>query len=282
MIPDYPDLSEVSIGHRQVLHPLFKRLECGVSEFTFANIFLFRKTHGYMLSRLPDGTVMISGRDNGKDFFMLPFGLPKRDLLDGLFKRFSCMKNASERQTLLLREAGYGVKEDRDNFDYLYSREEMAGLSGRKFHRKKNLVNLFTGSYRYEVRPLLDEYIPDALGVLEGWRDESSADDYDAAKEALGLCGKLQLCGSVYYVEGTPAAYILGEELKKDTFVVHFEKAAGEFKGLLQFVNQSFSAGLPERYVFINREQDLGQEGLRKSKMSYRPVGFVKKYKVSV
>lgn len=281
LIPDYPDLSEVELGHRAALHPLFKKIKCGVSEFTFANIYLFRKTHSYRLTRLPDGLVMIPGHDDNRDFFMLPFGLPGRDVLDGLFKRFSYMKNASERQALLLREAGYRVAEDRDNFDYLYSREEMAGLSGRKFHRKKNLVNLFTGSYRYEVRPLLDEYVPDALAVLEGWREESAANDYDAAKEALGLCGKLELCGSVYYVEGAPAAYILGEELKEDTFVIHFEKASGEFKGLLQFVNNSFSAGLPERYAFINREQDLGQEGLRKSKMSYRPVGFVKKYRVS-
>ncbi len=278
-IPDYPDLSEVTIGQRPILHPLFKGLECGISEFTFANIYLFRKTHGYKIACLPDGLKIIAGMDNGGGFFMLPFGLPQRDLLEGLFKRFSYMKNASERQSLLLREAGYELKEDRDNFDYLYGREDLARLSGRKFHRKKNLVNLFTGAYRHEVRPLTDEYIPDALGILESWGAERASDDYEAAKEALSLCDSLQLCGFIYYVEGRPSAYILGEELKKDTFVIHFEKGAGEFKGLLQFVNKSFSEALPDRYRIINREQDLGDKGLRKSKMSYRPIGFVKKYR---
>lgn len=79
-----------------------------------------------------------------------------------------------------------------------------------------------------------------------------------------------------------PVAYSLGEELACGTsFVIHFEKAVDEYKGLWQFINQAFAAILPVQYETVNREQDLGNEGLRKAKLSYKPMGFVQKFKAT-
>lgn len=282
-IPRYPETAPVTLGMRPVLHPLFKRLSDGISEFSFANIYLFRAAHGYAVSALPGGLFLITGADRGRRFFMLPFGLPDEGLLEGLFTRFSSMKAVSVEKAATLAKLGYLVTEDRDNFDYLYSREEMAELAGRKFHRKKNLVNLFTGRYNYQGRPLTLDFQKDALAILEEWRAaHPEENDYGAAREALELFEEIQLCGGIYFVEGRPAAYILGEEIARGMFVVHFEKGAGDFKGLLQFVNRSFASILPEKYNIINREQDLGDPGLRQSKESYRPIGFVKKYRARV
>jgi hypothetical protein len=181
----------------------------------------------------------------------------------------------------MLTNMGYCVAEDRNNFDYLYLREELVKLPGARFHKKKNMVNAFISSYSYEAKPLLREYMNDAVAVLDMWRQEKGGyGDYVAAKEALEKAEELQLCGGIYYVDGKPAAYTLGEELRRaKSFVIHFEKAAGDYKGLYQFVNQSFAAILPDKYKFINREQDLGDEGMRQAKMTYRPIGFVKKYR---
>ena len=107
--------------------------------------------------------------------------------------------------------------------------------------------------------------------------------DYEAAKEALENMWTLQLCGGVFYIDSKPVAYSLGEELGlKSHFAVLFEKALAHenYKGIYQFINQSFAALLPEKYTTINREQDLGIPGLRQAKESYNPIGFVKKYKV--
>lgn len=295
-IADYPASSEVTLALRPLLHPLFQGLNAkepfgGISEFTFANIYLFRHTHEYRVSILEGGLVLISGRDRGrhdrgrhdkgKTFFMLPLGLPEKDAIRRLFQEFSFMKAATAAQADFLRAAGYHVREDRDNFDYLYSRAELAGLPGRRFHKKKNLVNAFLGQYRCEGMPLTDDRIKDALLILEEWRKESQIQgDYIAAKEALEKAGPLQLCGGIYYVDNRPAAYALGEELGKETFAVHFEKGIGGIKGLMQFVNMSFAEILPSSYEFVNREQDLGDEGLRQAKESYRPVGFIKKYMI--
>lgn len=280
--PKYPKFAGLNREARDFLQPALKALEPEVSELTFANLYLFRKAHGYMLSALPDGSPVISGEDDGAAFFILPAVLPPIELLADLFRRFGSMKCVTENRAKELSELGFSVAEDRDNFDYLYSRQELSSLAGRRYHRKKNLVNYFTGRYRYEAGPLLPEHGKDALAILEEWRaGEDGPGDYEAAREGLELSEELGLCGGIYFVEGRPAAYTLGEELNTRTFVIHFEKGAPGFKGLLQFVNKSFASILPEKYELINREQDLGLAGLRKAKMSYRPTGFVRKYRVS-
>lgn len=282
IIADYPESSVITLDLRPSLHPMFRRLKDGISEFTFANLYLFRGTHNYRISKLSGNLLVISGTDKEGSFFMLPSSLPKRAVLRELFDRFSFMKNASEKQARELTDAGFAAKEDRNNFDYLYLRDEMAALTGRRFHRKKNLVNFFIGEYSCSEKPLSEKYLSDALWILDEWMNgRKTPGDYAAAKEALERCAQLELCGMIYHVEGKPAAYVLGEELNSETFVVHFEKGIGDYKGLLQFVNQSFAAALPDRYRFINREQDLGDAGLRKSKSSYVPCGYVKKFRVT-
>jgi hypothetical protein len=174
------------------------------------------------------------------------------------------------------------VREDRDNFDYLYRRQDLAQLGGRHYHKKRNLIKAFVSSHTYTAVPLRAEYRLHALQVLEEWREENTQlGDYVAAREALEKMEELQLCGGIYYVESQPVAYALGEELAKGaSFVVYFEKAVAGYKGLYQFINQSFASILPESYETINREQDLGEEGLRHAKLSYKPAGFVEKFKI--
>lgn len=286
MIPDYPDITELSLQMRPLLHPLFQKLTEGISEFTFANLYLFRQSYNYRIGRLSENLLLIAGKENENPFFMLPFGLPDHHLLQKLFRKFSNIKAVSENQAKELENMGYTVTEDRDNFDYLYSRRELATLCGRKFHKKKNRVNVFINNYNYEARPLLEEYRDQALAILNQWAQEcNEPGDYHAAGEALGNMWDLQLCGGIYYVDEFPVAYSLGEELALGkSFVIHFEKAIqlDKYRGIYQFINQSFAAILPEKYYTINREQDLGDPGLRQAKQSYHPIGFVKKYRAGL
>jgi len=225
---------------------------------------------------------VLSGSDDGKPFFALPTEFPDSDILEELFSNFHGLKLASEQQARELQKAGYFIREDRDNFDYLYSRVALATLSGRKFSKKRNLIKNFKLSHNYEIRPLLNEYTDDALTILKEWcRQREHGTDCEPAREALEEMETLQLCGGIYYIEDRPVGYTLGEELAGGrTYVIHFEKAIPGYRGLYQFINQSFAALLPEQYEFINREQDLGDERLRQAKLSYRPIGFVKKYRV--
>jgi hypothetical protein len=280
MIPLYPRTTGLALIQRHTLHALFRQLPDGISEFTFANLYLFRKTHNYLVTQLEKGQIIFLGQDQ-QPFFMAPFVLPDQGVLNKLFAHHHSMKCVSESQAGKLQALGYQVKEDRDNFDYLYRRRDLAELTGRKFSKKRNLIKAFLNNFDYEGRPLLDEHIPDALNVLQQWRSErDTPGDYEAAREGLENCEELQLCGGIYYSAGRPVAFTLGEEnMLGRSFIIHFEKAVSGYKGLWQFVNQAFASILPTTYETINREQDLGEEGLRTAKMSYKPMGFVRKYR---
>jgi hypothetical protein len=284
MLPIYPETTSLTLAHRPLLHPLFQQLRDGISEFTFANIYLFRQSHGYRLSQCVDGTIVILGQDKDTPFFILPFGLPEQPLLELLFRDHGLMKCVSKDQAARLAAMNYTVIEDRDNFDYLYRRQALAELGGRNYHKKRNLIKAFVNSHAYRALPLREEFRSDALRVLDDWRAENDqAGDYEAAREGLEKSEELQLCGGIYYVEERPVAYVLGEELAGvATYLIHFEKAVAGYKGLYQFINQSFASVLPEDYETINREQDMGDPGLRHAKLSYRPSGFIEKFKVAL
>ena len=121
---------------QQELHPLFQMLADGISEFTFANLYLFRKTHNYRITRIENGLIILQGEDEDGPFFMSPFGLPEKEHLHHLFHTFTSMKCVSQSQSKLLAAQNFDVSEDRDNFDYLYLRSDMAQLTGRKFSKK--------------------------------------------------------------------------------------------------------------------------------------------------
>ena len=273
------------------MHPKLSLTPDGVSEFTFAGLYLFRKRYQYRVSKVEDKTFILSGiqpphgpGEVAKKFFMTPCAAPGRGILEELFKTHDYWKNISESILIpeggRLEEWGFQVSEDRDNFDYLYLRTDLAELAGKKYHKKRNLVAQFLKSYSHEERPLTPELIPQAMKILEGWRAEKGEDaDYAACREALELFGELNMKGMLFYIDGKPAGWCLGEPIARGRiFTIHFEKGLDGYKGIYQFINQAFAASLPEYFTHINREQDLGDEGLRQAKMTYRPSGFVRKY----
>jgi hypothetical protein len=286
-IPHYPDTAPIALSMRECMHPRLSMLPDGVSEYTFAGLYLFRGTYNYHVSMLPNDKLVVTGTKQNETFFMLPCGFPDDDdLVNELFSAYDYCKGLSERNAdeawIRLERLGLEVHEDRDNFDYLYLREDLANLAGRKFHKKRNHVNAFINNYHYDERRMTPQSIPEAIGILDAWQaTQSDRADYAAAREALERFEELDMVGYMVDVDGTPAAYTLGEPLMKGrSFVVHFEKAIDEYRGIYQFINKAFATILPKHYRWINREQDLGDEGLRQSKMTYRPEGFVKKYRV--
>ncbi|MDR3355560.1 MAG: phosphatidylglycerol lysyltransferase domain-containing protein [Spirochaetaceae bacterium] len=287
LIPLFPEFAPVSLELKDALQPALKAAKDGVSEFTFANLYLFRGRYNYMVSQERNGNVLLSGGIHGKKFFATPCAPPELPVLEELLAGHDYWKGVSESVLEsgrdLIEGLGLEIAEDRDNFDYLYNKTDLALLSGKKFHKKRNLLNAFLLSYPdHEDYPLTKEYTPAALAVLDRWReDKGETGDFVAAREALLLSSELGLEGRIYFVNKHPAGYCLGEYVRGDSmFAVHFEKCIDEYKGIYQAVNQFFAASLPPECLYVNREQDLGDKGLRQAKMTYRPCGFVKKHTV--
>jgi hypothetical protein len=292
MLPQYPDFVPINFDLKDELRRLLLRASDGISEYTFANLYLFRARYEYLVS-CAEGengeALIISGRRDGKKFFATPCKAPATEVLRSLLAAHDYWKGIPESILLenpnLAADFGIEITEDRDNFDYLYLKTDLATLSGKKFHKKRNLVNAFLLSYpQHDEMPLTPDLIPQALAVLDRWReDKGSEGDYIASKEALERAFELGLEGSLFHIRGKAAAYTLGEAVANGSiFALHFEKAIDEYKGVYQFINQAFAASLPDSYTYINREQDLGDEGLRQAKMTYRPCGFVKKFTAGI
>lgn len=181
------------------------------------------------------------------------------------------------------------ISENRKNWDYIYYREKLAALSGKSLHKKKNLVNQFNKLYLPDFKPLCpgDNSISDALLVLEQWQkaremfEDKSFYDYYPTKEALENFAALGFSGAVVYIGDKPAGFTLGEKIPgMSHYAVHFEKGLAEYKGIYQYLNQAYACILPEDIEYINREQDLDDEGLRQAKLSYKPCGMIKKFAV--
>ena len=182
------------------------------------------------------------------------------------------------------------VTEQVDLKDYLYDGEAMRKLSGKKLHKKKNHLNAFLKEYegRYEFRRLCCSDRDDVWHFLDRWRagkgDEVEQHlDYEVEgiHEILRQCLELDIRMSGVYIDGKLEAFTIGSYNPAENMaVIHIEKANPEIRGLYQFINQQFLIQEFPDVTLVNREDDLGQEGLRHAKMSYNPCGFARKYLV--
>ena len=181
-------------------------------------------------------------------------------------------------------------EEERGHWDYVYSVQELIDLKGNRFHKKKNLLNQFVKKYEYTYMPFQPELIGQAMAMQESWcawRDCESSDVLAAENQAIfrvlenweQLRGTL---GGAIMVDGTMVAYTVAEALTPQSVVIHFEKGDTRFKGVYQAINQMFLAHSARDFVTVNREQDLNDEGLRKSKLSYNPTELLRKSRVTI
>lgn len=195
-------------------------------------------------------------------------------------------------QHLNLDPEKFMIEEQEDLKDYLYDGEAMRTLAGKKLHKKKNHLNAFKRDYegRYEYRTLCCSGRQEIWVFLDKWRAAKGDDveehlDYEVAgiHEILRLnnCKALSIKMGGVYIDGNLEAFTIGSYNKiEDMAIIHIEKANSEFHGLYQFINQEFLLHEFPDVALVNREDDLGIEGLRRAKMSYQPIDFARKYSV--
>lgn len=183
------------------------------------------------------------------------------------------------------------VEEDRAQWEYLYLREELASLSGNRFHKKRNHYNSYIKTYgEPDYRPISDYVVEEVLAVQDDWCQwhecESSPSlraENDAINRVLVHWDTFRhLVGGSLFVDDKMIAFSIGEKLDDENLGVHYEKGLNGYKGVYQAINCEFARHAGEGFKWINRAQDLGEEGLRQAKMTYLPAGFLRKSKVQV
>lgn len=175
----------------------------------------------------------------------------------------------------------------RDFFDYVYLRESLATLSGKKLQPKRNHVNKFTKTYNYEYLTIDSSNVERCFEFANRWlevniienpeNEKGYKDELVVIKYFADNFDKLGMIGGAILVEEKMVAFTLGSKVNNQTFCTHIEKANKEFDGSYAIINKEFAIHLPKEYIFINREEDIGLEGLRKAKLSYNPVEMITK-----
>lgn len=264
-------------------------------EFGFANMYLWGRQRVAFL----DGFIVFFSQYNRRTVYTYPVGQgDKRAVLERI------MADAARRGIIccftgLLREeceelerlfpGKFSIYCDRDSFDYVYRIEDLAQLKGRKYQRRRNQVNRFVQEYPdAELVPLADSLTHGVWKMVEEWyadrlRRDPTADfhlEQRAIHRALRHWDALGMEGLVLLIDGQVAAVTMGSFLNDRIFDVHFEKAREEIDGAYAFINRSFAALLHEKYPglqYLNREDDMGIEGLRKAKTAYCPDHMLEK-----
>jgi uncharacterized protein len=178
--------------------------------------------------------------------------------------------------------------EARGQWDYLYDQKDLINLSGNRFHKKKNLLRQFTRKYDFHYVDMTPDTIAAALAMQTAWctwRDCEAHAALDAENRSIarvlnGWKNLPEIIGGSLWVKDKMVAYTVAEHFAGDTMLIHFEKGNPDYKGVYQAINQLFLSNLNSDFKLVNREQDLDDPGLRKAKLSYHPVDFIRKFNV--
>lgn len=285
---------KIAMDDREWLECKFREDGKMLCEFCFANSYLWRNAYPTQLSQLHDCAVMrYLNEDEISYVFPIGNGDKKRAVEEIIM--YEQMKGRSltltgmtmEEASLLVKwfPGRFRVESDRDYEDYIYLKEDLANLSGKRYHGKRNHIARFMDEDNWNYEPLSEGNVEDCIEMNMKWRrrnierwDDLMQEEYDVAREALKHYKELELIGGVLKKAGEVVAFTIGEPLTKDTFVVHFEKAYPDVRGAYPMINQQFVKAECQQYKYINREEDNGEEGLRKAKLSYHPAFLLKKY----
>ncbi|MBE6063946.1 DUF2156 domain-containing protein [Clostridium cochlearium] len=285
----------LELEDKKIFDKYIKPYNFKTSEYSFTNQYLWRKGSNVTYAIVNDILIIKKVDYDGTTQFTQPIGYKKenlKELLDELIKYKTehnmdyLFKDAEEEFVKDFKEI-YGdkftIEEDRDNADYIYLKEDLKNLSGKKFHGKRNHYNAFLKNYEYRTAKITKHIADECLNTAIEWCRQNDCKGYllhefCGIEDVLKNFDKLDVIGMAVYVNDKLSAFTLGEKVNKDMAIIHIEKADVNIRGLYPFINKTFVEQYLDDVTYINREQDLGIEGLRKSKLSYNPYKLEMKY----
>nr|WP_245867582.1 phosphatidylglycerol lysyltransferase domain-containing protein [Sporomusa silvacetica] len=290
------NFQDISLEQKALFDKCFSQRRYENAHYNFTNLYMWRNLYSIKWAEV-DGYLVIKAGRGEKQFMLQPFG-PDAGIERILAEMAGyCTENnqvfkLSGIEKFMIdilekwRPGKFAITADRDNYDYVYNSKDLIELKGRKYHSKKNHVNSFLRNYsNYQYIALTSEWVPRCVETQLEWCRKKGCDDdamlkgeRDAIIEVLIHWNELKLTGGLIYIDEKVEAFSFGEQLNSDTAVIHVEKANPDIRGVYPVINQQFSANAWRKLSYINREEDMGLEGLRKAKESYCPVKMVEKF----
>lgn len=282
-----------TLADKNWVQKAFNEEQTDCCEYCFGNIFMWSQIYENKICNY--NGIFISLDFTDTPAFCYPVGNgDKRSAIEALIKyskqngivlMFFGMTERNRDELNALFPNQFHFYEERDCFDYLYTSESLANLTGRKLASKRNHISYFEKTFDWKYEPINKDNIEQCLLLNDHWErlnheknPEEIENEHVAIKKALLNFFDLELEGGVLTIENEIVAFTFGERLNDNTFCTHVEKAYGNIRGAYQMINREFARQLKDRYEFINREEDTGSEGLRRAKLSYHPHRLVVKY----
>lgn len=282
------DFKKPEFSQKETVNRAIRNADCRLCDQTFGNLFCWSESFDVGLWTYEDSYAARWGK-----YHTVPIGPQRKKMMDRLLAEgVDFFISMDEEYCTWLEEQYPGkfvFRERRRSADYIYDREKMATLTGKKLAAKRNHINYFVQNYKWETRPLNRENMDEVLEFSRRWCIENNCAEEPgleretcAVRRGLRYFEELGYTGLVLYANGEVCAFTFGEPIGKEGFCVHAEKADVNVRGAYPMINREFVRSLPQKVRWINREDDTGDEGLRRAKLSYQPELLLMKYEAEV
>jgi hypothetical protein len=296
------NFTKLDLTHKKLISEYLGDYNFFTYDYSFLTLYQWRVMCNTEFSIINDVLIIKKHTEDTGTFFMKPLGYIDKNI-EEIVSELICYKNSKSSFKHLFGDveasfamdmkktfgSAVSVEEDINNFDYMYSSNDLILLPGAKYHRKKNLYNQFVNKNEYIVRDINDpSVINDCIEYSKEWYRMKSDDSYILEYEIEGISDVLnnidsfKLFGIAVYIKDKIIGFAFGEKVNDKMAIVHCEKADSSYIGAYAFLNKT----LAEKYFydveFINRQDDLGLPGLRKAKKAYHPVRLEKKYYIDI
>ncbi|MBR4904065.1 MAG: DUF2156 domain-containing protein [Selenomonadaceae bacterium] len=299
---DNINLQKLTCKDKAIFDEFYGSRYCESAQYTFTNLYMWRDMLNLHWAA-EDGVLYVITHWKGKTAAWQPVGAQNKlqDAISNIIRYFEeqnqeiffvGLEKSFADELARYPDAKFNISADRNNFDYVYLAQDLINLSGRKFHGKKNHLNAFKKEYPdAKYLPITEEIIPQCREQLNIWYEthkRANPDDefifYERAAihEIFDHFDAFKLKGGAILIDNKVVAFTFGEKLNSDTAVIHVEKADPNIRGIYVAINQSFVENEWADMIYINREEDMGIDGLRKAKNSYRPIKMIEKFNATL
>ncbi len=284
------EFKKIELEDINILKPFLTAADELTCEISFVNLLLWQPLYNNCYF-IEDGILYLKSYDEDIVTYSLPFG----DIKQGMQKIIEHTRNpypdiwaqegARFRAFKDLYGRYYDIIESRNEFDYIYNSSDLINLSGKKYHSKRNHISAFSKQFDWHYEEITENNLNSVKECAKLWYDEHSDRMDDELKTEmhgvslmLDNMEKLNIKGGAITINGKVIAFTLGSAINDIIYNIHIEKAISGFEAAYTVINREFATRNAQNYKYINREDDLGIAGLRKSKLSYKPEIILPKY----
>lgn len=287
------DFRRAELSDKEWLTEILVKNSSGGCEYTFGNIFVWSPAYDTRIA-VCNG-FLVTKSNYGEPTYCFPAG--NGDLKKCMNELISDSKQCGHKAAFFgltqknvdeLNEifpGKFDFFEDRDFFDYVYLTKSLAKLTGKKYHAKRNHISAFEREHNWSYEEINKNNIDECASMNDEWdkqrnpdKSEELNEEHLALKRMFENYFDLDFTGGLIRADGKVVAFTVGERLNENTFCTHFEKAYADIRGAYPIINREFAKNSLQKYKFVNREDDVGEEGLRKAKLSYHPEYLLVKY----